>query len=156
MSLTLAYNYAHDYDQALEQAKKAVELYPTHSHAVRWLGYTYERKGNYEQAMEQWIKLADIRGDKKHATEILHAFEKSGYSGYLVKDAKDSEAGGDYAGAAADYAMLGNRNAAFAALEKAFVSSRANMVFLKVEPLFDNLHSDPRYADLLRRIGLPQ
>jgi tetratricopeptide (TPR) repeat protein len=156
MSLTLAYSYAHDYDQALQQAQKTVELYPTHSHALRWLGYTYERKKNYEQAMEQWIKLAEMRGDKKYATEIMHAFEKSGYSGYLVKDAKDSEAGDDYTGAAADFAMLGDRNAAFAALEKAFVSRRPDMLFLKVEPLFDNLHSDPRFADLLRRMGLPQ
>jgi len=155
MSLTLAYNYSHNYDQALQQAKKAVELYPTHDHAVHWLGYTYERRGNYEQAMEQWIKLAEMRGDKKYATEIMHAFERSGYTGYLAKDAKDAEAGGDYAGAAADYAMLGDRNAAFAELEKAFVSRRADMLFLKVEPSFDNLHSDPRFPDLLRRIGLP-
>jgi tetratricopeptide (TPR) repeat protein len=156
MSLTLAYNYAHDYDHALQQAKKAVELYPTHDHAINWLGYTYERRGNYEQAMEQWIKLAEMRGDKKYETEIMHAFKKSGYAGYLVTDAKHGEVDNDYAGAAADYAMLGDRNAAFAALEKAFVSGRADMIFLKVEPVFDDLHSDPRFAELLRRMGLPE
>jgi serine/threonine protein kinase/tetratricopeptide (TPR) repeat protein len=155
MSLTLAYNFSHDYDMAIQQAKKAVELYPTHSHAVHWLGYTYERMGNYKQAMEQWAKLAKARGDEQYATEIMQAFGKSGYAGYLRKDAKDSEAAHDYSSEAADYAMLGDKDAAFAALDKA-LTDRAGLVFIKVEPQFDNIRSDPRYADLLRRIGLPQ
>ena len=46
-------------------------------------------------------------------------FEKSGYTGYLRKNAKDTEAGGDHYGAAVVYAMLGENDAAFAALEKA-------------------------------------
>ena len=62
MSLTLAYNYSHDYERALQQANKAAELYPTNSYALIWLGYTYERTRNYKQAMEQWTKLARQSG----------------------------------------------------------------------------------------------
>jgi hypothetical protein len=51
--------------------------------------------------------------------------------------------------------MLGEKDAAFAALDKAFVR-RAGVVDIKVDPRLDNIRSDPRYADLLRRIGLPQ
>jgi hypothetical protein len=104
---------------------------------------------------EQWATQAKLVGREQYVTEITQAFEKSGYKGYLLYDAKDSETEGDYDLAAADYAMLGDKNAAFAALEKAF-SNRAGLLFVKVEPQFDNLRSDPRYAGLLGRIGLPQ
>jgi eukaryotic-like serine/threonine-protein kinase len=154
-SLTLAYNYSRDYDRALQQAKKVVDLYPTHTIALVWLGYTYERMQNYKQAMEQWTKIAKLGGRKQYATEIMRAFEQSGYKGYLLKDAKDSETEDRYDLAAEDYAVLGDKNSAFVALEKAF-ADRAGLLFFKVDPQFDNLRSDPRYADLLRRIGLPQ
>jgi hypothetical protein len=74
---------------------------------------------------------------------------------YLRIDAKNSEADGDYSGAASDYAMLGQKDAAFAALEKAYVA-HSGLLLIKVAPELDNLRSDPRYADLLRRMGLPQ
>ena len=88
-------------------------------------------------------------------------FEKAGYKGYLSKDAKDNEAESNYYGggltrsAAAEYAMLGEKDAAFAALDKAFVR-RAGVVDMYVDPRLDNLRSDPRYADLLHRIGFQQ
>jgi tetratricopeptide (TPR) repeat protein len=128
---------------------------PTNPHAINWLGYTYERKGEYKEAMEQWAKLAKSRGHDDYANEMMLAFEKSGYRGFLKQDARHSEAQHDFSSAAADYAMLGDKDAAFAALEKAF-SHRADILFIKVDPQFDNLHSDPRYADLLRRMGLPR
>jgi len=108
-----------------------VEMEPTNSHAIGWLGYTYERMGNYKQAMEQWTKLERAQGHDEHAAEIMQAFEKSGYSGYLRKDAKRAEAEHDYNTVAADYAMLGDKNAAFGALEKVF-ADRAGVVFIKV------------------------
>ena len=52
--------------------------------------------------------------------------------------------------------MLGDKDAAFEALEKAFAAARAFIADINVDPIFDNLRSDPRYVDLLHRIGLPQ
>ena len=111
--------------------------------------------GNYKQAMEQWIKAEQLKGHQARAHELGQVFEKSGYTGYLRKNAKDSEAGGDHYGAAVVYAMLGEKDAAFAALEKA-VAAGNHVDTIKVDPRLDNLRSDPRYADLLRRMGLPQ
>jgi hypothetical protein len=54
------------------------------------------------------------------------------------------------------YARLGEKDPAFESLEKAYRDRSAELVELKVEPVFDFLHSDPRYNDLLRRMGLPQ
>jgi hypothetical protein len=68
---------------------------------------------------------------------------------------KRREAAGDYRGVALDYAKLGEKDAVFAALEKAF-ASRSGILFIKTEPELDNIRSDPRFADLLRRMGLPQ
>ena len=58
-------------------------------------------------------------------------------------------------GAACSAAMLGENDKAFKFLEKAF-EDRREIVFVKVEPQLDNIRSDPRYADLLRRVGLSQ
>jgi serine/threonine protein kinase len=85
----------------------------------------------------------------------MQLFEKSGYAPYLRQDAREAEAQGDYREVAGDHAMLGEKDAAFAALEKA-IAARAFIADINVDPVFDSLRSDPRYADLMRRTGLPQ
>jgi hypothetical protein len=53
------------------------------------------------------------------------------------------------------YAALGEKDQAFEWLQKAYEVRSAWLVWLKVEPLWDSLRSDPRFADLLRRVGFP-
>ena len=74
---------------------------------------------------------------------------------YVRQDARDAKARGDQYELAGDYAMLGEKDAAFATLEEMF-ARRARIADINVIPTFDNLRSDARFADLLRRIGLPQ
>ncbi|HMC74955.1 MAG TPA: hypothetical protein VKG87_11675, partial [Terriglobales bacterium] len=123
--------------------------------AITWVGYIYELMGNYKEAIEQWTKLASANREDEYAKKIMQAFEQFGYRGFLKQDAAHFEAQQQYGDAAADYATLGDKNAAFAALEKAF-AKRVDILFIKVDPQFDSLRSDPRFADLLHRIGLPQ
>ena len=148
------YFLAREYSHAIEQANKTLEIDPNNAMAISTLGHTYEQLGDYKHAMEQWVKLEQLHGHEARATELLRIFEKSGYMTYLRKTAKDSEAEGDYDRAAGNYAMLGEKDAAFAALEKEF--ARRGVVDINIDPRFDNIRSDPRFADLLRRIGLPQ
>jgi serine/threonine protein kinase/tetratricopeptide (TPR) repeat protein len=161
MILAWEYDFARDYEHAIEQANKTLEIDPKDADAVSVLGLAYEQMGNYRQAIDQWVKIQRLQGHEARATELMRTFEKSGYKGYLSEDAKDNEAEANYYGgglarsAAADYAMLGEKDAAFAALDKAFVK-RAGVVDINVDPRLDNIRSDPRYTDLLRRIGLPQ
>jgi hypothetical protein len=134
---------------------------PNDVDAFSVLGLAYEQVGNYTQAMEQWTKIQRLEGHEARAKELMRTFEKAGYKGYLSKDAKDNEAESNYYGggltrsAAPEYVILGEKDAAFAALDKAFVR-RAGVVDIYVDPRLDNLRSDPRYADLLHRIGFQQ
>jgi|SRR5579872_35411 len=155
LSLATALYSARDYKQAIEQANKALEIDPSYSFAVALeCGIAYQQMGNYKQAMEQWVKVEQLRGHDNHAKELMHLFEKSGYAVYLRQDAREAEAQRDYREVAGNYAMLGDKDAAFDALEKAF-AARAFIADINVDPIFDNLRSDPRYVDLLHRIGLP-
>ena len=153
--LTSEYYFSRDYTHAIEQANKTLEIDPNYTYAMGYLGLAYEQLGNYGQAMNQWIKIEQLQGREARARGLRQVYEKSGYTGYLRKDVKDREAEGAYYLAAEDHAMLGEKDAAFAALEKAF-ATRTRIVDMNNDPELDKLHSDPRFADLLRRIGLPQ
>jgi len=54
---------------------------------------------------------------------------------------------------AGQYTLSGDKESAFAWLEKAYAAHQADLVSIKIEPAFDPLRSDPRFADLLRRVG---
>ena len=154
-SLAYAYYLARDYGRAIEQANKSLDIDANSVEAVEILSQAHEQMGDYRQAMEQWIKSEQLQGHEARAKELKQGYEKSGYMGLLKKDIAQEEADGHYFEAATGYAMLGQKDAAFAALERA-LAARQEVTKLKVEPELDNLRSDPRYADLLRRMGLPQ
>ena len=160
-STAVEYYFVRDYSHAIEEANKALEIDPKCVEAVSVLGMVYEQQHSYKQAMEQWVKFAQLQGQERRATELMDAFDKGGYSGYLRKDAAYHESegnfyeGGVFPSAAADYSLLNDKESTFATLEKAF-ARRAGVTDINVDPRMDNIRSDPRYADLLRRIGLPQ
>ncbi len=154
-TLAQVYWMARESDRAVEQANKAIELDPNSEMAVESLGLAYEQKGDYKNAMAQWVRALELRGRHARAEELRKAFEKSGYNGVLRKIATGCEARADYECVAGAYAMLGDKDAAFAALEKVF-ARRTQMLMIKADPDLDNIRSDPRYTDLLRRMGLPQ
>jgi len=56
---------------------------------------------------------------------------------------------------AIDYANLGNADKAFESLEQGLKGHRVGLVFLKVDYIWDKIRSDPRFSDLVRRVGLP-
>jgi tetratricopeptide (TPR) repeat protein len=149
------YFLAREYDHAIAQANKTLEIDPNGPASFGVLGSSYEQLKNYQRAMETWIRYEELNGHDARGKELKQTFEAAGYPGYLRRDAKESLDAGDPYGAAVDLAMLGDKDAAFAALEKAF-AKRAQVVDMNLDPRFDNIRSDPRFADLLRRVGLPQ
>jgi serine/threonine protein kinase/TolB-like protein/Tfp pilus assembly protein PilF len=160
-STAVEYYFVRDYGQAIEQANKTLAIDTNSLEAVSVLGMCYEQQHSYKQAIEQWVRFAKLQGHEQRATELMRALGEAGYPGYLRKDAQYRESDGNFYGggvfpsAATDYALLNDKEHAFRDLEKAFLK-RAGVTDINVDPRLDNLRSDPRYADLLRRIGLPQ
>lgn len=155
VSLQESYYYARDYDRAVEQAAKTLKIDQNYYEGLGSLGATYEAMGNYRQAVEQWVKIARLGGDEAYGREIMQTFEKGGYRAYLRLHIRRNKTIGNYNSVAEDYALLGEKDAAFAALEKAF-ARRTDLAYVKPNPEYDNIRSDPRFTDILRRMGLPQ
>jgi len=153
--LVTAYYLARNYSQCLQQANQILEIDPKYSEAIQGIGWVYEVTGNYKGAIEQWIKTEQTLGNEKRAKELREVYERSGYPGYLRKDARDKMAASDFYDAASDYALLGEKDTALTALERA-ADAGQQLDDFKLDPALDSIRSDPRYAALLRRIGLPQ
>ncbi len=153
--------YAHQYDRAIEQYQKALELDPNFSKAQLALASTYDRKGMYKEAIAEWQKGFTTDGDTRTAGLIGKAYSVSGYKGAMQAWLDDliSQSTHHYVAPldiATLYARLGEKEHALEWLEKGYQARDADMVDIATEPTFDFLRSDPRFTDLLRRVGLPQ
>jgi serine/threonine protein kinase/tetratricopeptide (TPR) repeat protein len=146
---------ARQYDECLRQANRVLEIDPRSPEGLSMVGYVYEVKGDFKAAIEQWVKVSEVSGDELRAKEIRRIFEKEGYPGYLKFYAKENERTNDIYDAADAYALLGDKNAAFDALNRS-VDAGQRVDEIALDPNFDNLRSDPRFSALLRRLGLPQ
>ncbi len=159
IALALLYRCARDYDHALEQAHKAVELNRNSPIPHHILFNIYTDRKMYDQAALELVEAFRAEGRNEDATAIDNAYERGGYRGMLLQliQVSKNPAGKRYAPShvAASYVALGDKDQAFVWLDKAY-QARSNLSFLKVDPAFDPIRSDPRYADLLRRMGLPQ
>ncbi|MEO6052254.1 MAG: tetratricopeptide repeat protein [Pyrinomonadaceae bacterium] len=165
--LGLAYYYARQYDRAIEHIKKLVDLDPAYVRTHEYLSIVYEEKEMFEESLAEREKALVLQGENaekvaKWKAVIIDALKKSGAKGYWQKfldfkkeDLKKEE----YVypvDMAVFYAKLNERDEAFRWLEKAFEDRDSVMTFLKVTPEWDNLRPDPRFQDLLGRVGLPQ
>jgi len=154
------YLYQGDYDGALAQVRKAQEIDPNYAANYLGLAFIYQAQGNHEKAAESWEKLYELAGRQEQSTKLKEAFAKSGWEAFLRKQAEFSmsPAGAFYSPvtAAQCYTELGDKNDAFLWLNKAYESRDILLLQLKVDPIWAPVRSDPRYADLVRRIGFPQ
>jgi TolB-like protein/Tfp pilus assembly protein PilF len=149
---------ARQYDQAIEVLKKTLELDQSYSGAYWFLGYCYSAKGMYAEAItafEEAIKL----GQDAPATQIRlgSACARAGNRARAQAILKQLQTSKDYVSPCELgilYAALGERDQAFASLEKAYEAHDVQFQFLGVSPEWDPLRSDPRFQDLLRRVGL--
>ena len=151
---------ARQYDQAIEKYKKALEAFPTYVPTQEYLGYTYAMKGMYAEAITAY-KEALKHGDNPSAQCYLgYALAMSGQRNDALAILKHLESGqAGYvspAELAVLYAGLGDKARALASLEKDYAEHDLQLQYLKVEPHYDSLRSDPRFTELLRKVGLSQ
>jgi TolB-like protein len=153
--------YARQYDKSLALSRYATRLNPEYQFSYISLGRAYVQKGMYTEAIAELKKgrsldpelplvVAELgyvwaaAGNKAAAQDILAELKQIAAHRYV-----------DAYLIALIYLGLGERELAFSYLDKAYAERSSSMPWLKVEPKFDVLRSDPRYLDLLRRVGFP-
>ena len=155
---------ARRYDEAIEQARKALTMvYATPTLYFVWR--CYEQQHMYEEAYRALQELLAAEKEKATAELVSRTYAASGYEKargvYLKRKLKDLEKQAQQEkfnplDAAIACSLLGNRDEAFSWLEEAYEYHVQGLIYLNVDPEFDNLRSDPRFTALTRRIGFQQ
>ncbi|MFY9610946.1 MAG: protein kinase [Blastocatellia bacterium] len=149
------------YAQAIEQLQMTLDMEPNFAQARIDLGQVYEQEKMYEQAVVELQKAMALYGGSPTSRAALgHAYAIAGKKGEArrvvsqLKDLSKRKHVSSY-DIAIIYTGLGETEQAFAWLEKAYKQRDGWLAGrLKVDPRLDNLRSDPRLADLMRRVGL--
>jgi tetratricopeptide (TPR) repeat protein len=158
--LGLVLTYAHRYDEAIAAFKQALTLEPDFISAHRDLASVYRLKGLGDLAIaesRQTIALGEPTGRASLAQSYLVAGRR-GDAVALLKELVDQreQSRGGARGIALVFAALGDATQACSWLEQAFKARDPNLVFLDTDPGFDSLRADPRFTDLVRRVGIPE
>jgi len=150
------------YDEAIAQYKKTLDLDPNFPTAHYFLGRAYEFKGMYDEAVAEYTKSQAVSILPPETVQKLKdVYARSGWKAYLQMSIDllmhDSQRTVFPPFAIASfYARLGNNDEAIKALEKGYEEREFRMTLLSVSAEFDGLRSDPRFRELVRRMGLPE
>jgi eukaryotic-like serine/threonine-protein kinase len=158
--LTWAFYYTGQYDEAIEQARKVIEMDPNFSPGHLNLGIACERKGMYKEAIAELEKAVYLSREPQAMAALGHAYAVSGRKkqaekmlGQLRELSKRRHVSPRFI--ALIYVGLGEKEQALEWLHKAYEQYSHGLNILRADSRFDGLRSDPRFADLLRRLGLP-
>ena len=156
----LPFYFARQPDRQMEQIRKVQEMDPNF-YMVPWgLGMGHALKGEYPQAIAELRKARQMDDSPGILAELARVYALSGNRTEALKllDELKKQAKRRYVAPtyfASVYGALGEKDKAFEWLGKAFEERDENMTWLKVDPVLDPLRSDPRFQDVLRRMGLP-
>ena len=162
LNLALGYRfyYAHQYPQAIEQIQKTLAMDAMFVPAHAFLGRAYEQRGMYREAIAELRKALELsEGDTNQLAALGHAYALShdrAESNKILDQLKErsQQTYVPPVSIALIHAGLGDKNQAFDWLQRAYEDRSSGLLYLKVDPAFDILRSDPRFTDLLRRVGL--
>jgi len=154
---------ARRYDEALRQARTTLDLDPNFARARMWLAFVYEQKRQYQAAIAQLQEGAVSRQDHATATAMLaHVYAMAGKRGKAARilrelqDRSKREYVSSY-DTAVIFAALGQANEAFRCLEDAYRQRDGWLaLWLTVDPRLDGLRPDPRFGQLVGRLGIDQ
>ena len=156
------YYYAHDFGRVIELCHDKLASDPQAFWVHFELGRAYEQKRMFKEAISELTTAATLQKDMTFAIAALgHAFAVSGQSEkaqQLLSNLKklSNQRYVSSADIAMIYVGLGDNDHAFAWLQKAFLERSWYLVLLRVDPRLDSLRSDPRFQELVSRVGLPQ
>jgi TolB-like protein/Tfp pilus assembly protein PilF len=153
--------YAGQNDLAIEQLHKTLEIDANFAYTHHFLAVAYLRKGAFAEATPEFQRAITLSPDiTSYKGALGYAYARAGQSAEarkLLNELKEQSKRRyiSWYDFALIYVGLGEKDQAFACLEKAYEQRDRRLILMKVYPLLDPLRSDPRFADLLRRIGLP-
>ena len=157
-----AYIYARKYDKALTQGRNAYELDPTFPLTRHWLGLALVENGKYEEAIALSRQVAtDSPFGWVSVVVVAYAYAKQGkrteveQQVALLRDLSKTRYIRPYY-VAGIYAALGDKDKAFAYLERSFAERDCYLGRISVDPMMDPLRDDPRFASLLKKLNLPR
>lgn len=155
------YMFAGEWDRAIQQYRRTIEMDPNVWLPHHNLAITFEEIGNLAEAFKEYLESQETSGASPEILEELReAYKSGGLSGFRRKQLELDLARWngwhlDTFHIAAHYARLGELDAALLWLEKAYEARSGGMVWMELYPYFKSLDSNPRFRDLLRRVGLP-
>jgi TolB-like protein/DNA-binding winged helix-turn-helix (wHTH) protein/Tfp pilus assembly protein PilF len=163
MQLHLGFHYltARKYDLAIPQYLKVLQTDPSLPDAHNQLAVAYRQNGSLDQSVAEYLQVETLLGmTPEQIAELKAAYARSGMRGFWLTVLEFTEASSQSKISpyqiASYCAILDKKDEAFEWLEKAYESHDAGLVAIKTDSDFDNLHSDARFADLLRRMKLPE
>jgi tetratricopeptide (TPR) repeat protein len=168
--LGMTYMFAGDYEKSERQFRHAIAMDPTFLLAPEYFSFLLKITGRYEEGIEEYEKSEVLSGTSPEsaaaeAAMIRQAFKKGGEHAAWERTleltlARVNRQKGEFMGAglfASVYALAGDKDKAFEWLDKAYAERDGEEIsLLKVDPAFKNLRDDPRFGNLLRRMGLPE
>jgi len=162
MQLHLGFHYltARQYDLAIPQYLKVLQADPGLADAHNQLAVAYREKGMLDQSVAEYLQVETLmRMTAEQISELKSAYARSGMRGFWLTVLEFTESSGESRISpyqiASYCAILNKKDESFEWLEKAYKGHDAALVAIKTDSDFDNLHSDGRFADLLRRMRLP-
>jgi TolB-like protein len=154
------YYYAREYDKALDVLQGALTLDPNYPLVHRLLSLVFQAKGQFSKALDENRRWGELTGNhnkmmifKAHITAASGEKEEAES---LVREvaADESRYAHDFRGMALAYTALGNFDLAFDWLGRSIAAHEDSMCTVLVDPKLDPLRSDPRFAEVLRKVGL--
>ncbi len=152
--------FTRQYDEAARQLTKTLDMDPKFAPAQRAIEATFAQNGMFKEAVGERQKVLTLSGNPDLAASIGEDFNASGYPGVLkswLEGLKEIAKRGYVSSynMALIYARLGDRNQALASLEQAYHDRDSNLTYVKVEPAFDDVRSDPRFQKIVQQLAMP-
>jgi Serine/threonine protein kinase len=151
---------ARRYDEAIQMFDSILKLAPDDPTVLVYRAYTYDAKGMYNEAITEYQKLISIQPDTRASTECYlgYALARTGQRNEALAILEKLKTTKDYVSPmelAILYTGLGDKESAIGLLQKAYAVHDLQLQYLKCEPHFDSLQNDPRYIELIKKVGLP-
>jgi len=154
---TYVFYISHQFDQAIEQGERTVELYPGSTAPYIWLAASYEIKGRDQQAIAAYLESSGLTPARLASTQDV--YEKTGLRGYwrheLAAELAKGSKPGDPCSMAAIYMHLGDKDRTLEYLNRGLQQHCGGLHVLKVDPWYDGLRDDPRFKEVIAQLRFP-